>query len=363
MTTKRLTTDEFVERANTVHNDKFIYSSTVYKNIRSRVSIECPAHGEFLVNARSHLNGTGCPKCCNNVPKYKNTQAWVQRAKDIFPCYDYSCVKYTNCNTHVDIICNIHGKFSITPTRLLAGHGCSKCRVRKAHNKLSQAQFIEKSKAVHDDTYCYANSVYKNNSTKVTIHCRIHGEFTQRPADHFAGNGCPKCRLERLRLSYSDFVQKATHVHGKQYSYIRKENNVYARTSRIDIVCKTHGKFRQLINNHLQGAGCPKCNNNSSKSENKWLDSFNCKIIKQHYLYIDNRRYVVDGYDPATNTVYEFYGDYWHGNPEIYHLDEINKTLNCTFGKLFCSTVDREIALLNAGYRVNTMWESSWKRS
>ena len=36
-----------------------------------------------------------------------------------------------------------------------------------------------------------------------------------------------------------------------------------------------------------------------------------------HFHFGNNERHkYVDGYDPATNTIYEFLGDYWHGNPK-----------------------------------------------
>jgi hypothetical protein len=36
--------------------------------------------------------------------------------------------------------------------------------------------FIEKAKEVHGKTYSYANTVYTNKRTKVTITCKTHGD-------------------------------------------------------------------------------------------------------------------------------------------------------------------------------------------
>ena len=41
--------------------------------------------------------------------------------------YDYSLVQYENAVTKVNIICKIHGLFSITPNSHKNGSGCSKC--------------------------------------------------------------------------------------------------------------------------------------------------------------------------------------------------------------------------------------------
>lgn len=59
----QLTKEEFVEKANKVHEGKYDYSKTVYKTSHEKVIITCPVHGDFEQEAESHLNGAGCPKC------------------------------------------------------------------------------------------------------------------------------------------------------------------------------------------------------------------------------------------------------------------------------------------------------------
>jgi len=77
-------------------------------------------------------------------------------------------------------------------------------------------------------------------------------------------------------------------------------------------------------NHHLRGNGCSKCGFNISKLETEFLDFFN---ISNRQKYIKEIRIKVDGYDVETNTVYEFLGDYWHGNPKIFNLNEINQKI------------------------------------
>jgi hypothetical protein len=43
------------------------------------------------------------------------------------------------------------------------------------------------------------------------------------------------------------------------------------------------------------------------------------------------KRKPVDGYDENTNTVYEYLGDYWHGNPEKFYPKDINRDCKKTF--------------------------------
>jgi G:T-mismatch repair DNA endonuclease (very short patch repair protein) len=65
----------------------------------------------------------------------------------------------------------------------------------------------------------------------------------------------------------------------------------------------------------------------------------------------------VDGFCQETNTVYEFYGDYYHGNPKKYSSDEYNKTVKKTHGELYENTMKREQAIKSLGFNVVCIWE------
>ena len=46
-----------------------------------------------------------------------------------------------------------------------------------------------------------------------------------------------------------------------------------------------------------------------SKKETEWLNSLNIPNDKEHrqvMIIIDDKQYIVDGYDPESNTIYEF---------------------------------------------------------
>jgi len=54
---------DFVAKANRVHNNKYGYINDNYKNRRTRVRIICKEHGEFIKSAQKHLSGQGCWEC------------------------------------------------------------------------------------------------------------------------------------------------------------------------------------------------------------------------------------------------------------------------------------------------------------
>ena len=106
---KRLTTEEFIEKARAIHGDKYDYSKVVYKTSQEKVIIVCPKHGEFLQRPNCHLNGAGCPKCCNNTKK--TAESFIEDARAIHgDKYDYSKVEYVNNKIPVCIICPKHGE-------------------------------------------------------------------------------------------------------------------------------------------------------------------------------------------------------------------------------------------------------------
>jgi hypothetical protein len=57
--------------------------------------------------------------------------------------------------------------------------------------------FLRKARAVHGDQYDYSLVItIKNDSTPVTIICRKHGDFQQKPFAHKHGSGCYDCGHE-----------------------------------------------------------------------------------------------------------------------------------------------------------------------
>lgn len=60
---KKLSTEEFIARAQAVHGDYYDYSNVEYTNTVSPVSIKCPLHGEWLQRPMHHIGGSGCRNC------------------------------------------------------------------------------------------------------------------------------------------------------------------------------------------------------------------------------------------------------------------------------------------------------------
>lgn len=129
-------------------------------------------------------------------------------------------------------------------------------------SKLTQEEFLKRAKEVHGDTYSYDKAQYSKISEKVTIICKEHGEFLQSPVKHMLGRGCELCARKqrwetRGRMSFSIFYEKTKLIHGERYQYKPFEYTLSAQ--KISIFCREHGEFKQKVNNHLNGNGCPRC--------------------------------------------------------------------------------------------------------
>ena len=317
---KRLTTEEFINRAREVHGDKYDYSKTEYVNNHTKVCIICPEHGEFWQVPSSHLRGIGCGRCGGTG--CLTTEEFIKRAKEVHGNkYDYSECIYSTAHGMVTIICPIHGKFRQIAHNHLHGATCPKCANRE---RGTTEEFIEKARKIHGDKYDYSKVEYVNAYTKVCIICPEHGEFWQTPNGHLNGNGCPVCAHTdnwdtRGRTTTEEFIRKVEEVHGDKYdlSLVKYSNS----RSKVEVIChkinnrtgEEHGKFEIVANSLLNGRGCPKCRN--SKLQIK-VESFLRKkniTFKSEYSwewlkFKSNGRLHVDLYIPEYNTVIECQG-------------------------------------------------------
>ena len=260
---KRKTKEEFIKEATENHKDKYDYSKVEYVNNHTKVCINCPKHGEFWQTPHAHNQGQGCLKCGIEKRSEKKTstkEEFIQKAREAHgDKYDYTKVNYVNNSTKVCIICPEHGEFEQTPNNHLNGHGCPICRNEATGERyrLSKEEFIKKAIEKHGDKYDYNKVEYKNNSTKVCIICKDHGEFWQVPYSHLNGNGCPKCSNCYVPIT-EEWIASANEVHKGKYDYSKVE---YANCeTKVCIICPEHGEFEQRPHNHLIGNGCPKCN-------------------------------------------------------------------------------------------------------
>lgn len=76
------------------------------------------------------------------------------------------------------------------------------------------------------------------------------------------------------------YIEKSIRTHGDKYDYSKL--NYIAYKQKVTITCKEHGDFKQEINNHIQGKGCPKCSG---------CFRYNTKTIKENFIEVHGDKY------------------------------------------------------------------------
>jgi hypothetical protein len=331
----------------------------------------------------SHLSGHGC-RVCSIESSRGSTADFIARAVEKHgDQYDYSLSEYgMSAHDKVVILCGRHDPpvaFEQSPGNHHFGQGCRVCGITRRSQKKrgSTAHFIARAVEKHGDQYDYSLSEYGMSAhDKVVILCTRHDPpvaFEMSPNTHLSGSGCRVCWIDRSRGSTADFIARAVEIHGDQYDYSLSE---YGKTSqdKVVILCTRHDPpvaFEMSPSSHLSGHGCPLCNKSRSYSKEaiKWLDyvanQSNPPIVIKHAenggeyaIRYRSNTYFADGYCAETNTVYEFHGSYWHGDPTVYQREEM--LLSKTAGQLYDETIERENIIKSLGYNLVVIWESEW---
>src|SRR3972149_9485043 len=96
---KRLTTNEFIDKAKLVHGDKYDYSNIIYESAHKLVTIICPIHGGFKQSPNNHIYGFGCIKCgylkTGSAQSLKQNEVISQFINKHNNKYKYSLVDYS----------------------------------------------------------------------------------------------------------------------------------------------------------------------------------------------------------------------------------------------------------------------------
>ena len=315
----------FLERAREKHGGKYDYSLVDYKRTDEKVKIICEKHGIFEQKPSSHLE-YGCAKCGHDK-KLNSTETFIDKAVKLHgDRYDYSLVNYTGVRDYVKIICKFHGEFEQEARVHLMGCHCQKCanEMISDSKKHTLSSFIERSKQHHGERYDYSLVEYKHSCSPVKIICSIHGTFKQNPKEHMDGNGCTKCAREKnkdaCRKDNDYFINKAKLRHGDLYDYSLAE---YTKaTTKVKIICKTHGVFEQRPNDHYT-SGCPTCNHISTYSKSSYINNANKHHNGKATLYFIQVFDDVENFYKVGITVYDTNERFGNFNSMPYDFHEI----------------------------------------
>lgn len=128
--------------------------------------------------------------------------------------------------------------------------------------KKTQEEFVNELKETHPNLTVLGT--YAGDKKYVEVRCNIHNHvFMTKPNWLHHGANCQKCyddrRGQTLKKSLSQLLSEFRKIHGNTYQYPYLQEEYKTNKSKITIICPEHGEFKQSVNHHLKGQGCPKC--------------------------------------------------------------------------------------------------------
>jgi G:T-mismatch repair DNA endonuclease (very short patch repair protein) len=357
---KKLTYRQVVQKFNNAHGNKYDYSKFVYINTYTKSEIICFAHGPFWQTPKKHASGQGCPFCSKT--KKLTKQEFKQKAKKVHNnFYDYSFVKYKNNFTNVEIICPLHGSFKQTPgNHTIRKQGCPSCAGVK---KTTIKDFKQKAEKKHGKKYDYLfTKEIKNNRMTIDIICLKHGKFKQSITNHLNGAGCPTC-AKNVKLTQDEFLTLCREIYKNKYDYtFSKYKN---SKTKIKIICKKHGSFWKTPSEHLKlKRGCSICSKRTkiSKKQYELYEKIKNKqqnaILEYKIKTKSGKLIFADIFIPEKNMIIEYFGDYWHCNPRKYKPNYFHPHKKLYAKNIWSEDKKRKSKLEELGYKVIVVWEN-----
>lgn len=118
----------FALRGKVKHNGSYKYKDVEYTQVRNKVKLLCPEHGEFLQRPDNHVNeGNGCAQCHSNIGN--DLTRYLLEFKEVHgDKYTYDKITAITSNKDkVTVTCPLHGGFYTSVNNHKSGHGCPSC--------------------------------------------------------------------------------------------------------------------------------------------------------------------------------------------------------------------------------------------
>ena len=214
---KKLTTEQFIQRAVKIHGNKYDYSEVIYNGMLNPIKIKCNCGNIFFKTPKKHLHILStCPKCSKR--QIPSTDEFIKKAQNIHgDLYDYTNVKYINNKTHILLKCNgCLNSFKTTPNMHIQQKcGCPSCY---GNNQITKKDFIKKFINIHGSEFKFDKLEVQKANDIIIIYCNTHGYYnTTQKKSLYLKNGCPNCSESRGEKMVRLFLEKNNLTFQREY--------------------------------------------------------------------------------------------------------------------------------------------------
>ncbi len=354
---------------------------------------ECPHEWIATINSRTCTKSSNCPWCSNRMlcehtnlaAKYPHLLSEWHPDNGLISDYSINSKKIVKwqCLKNVRCECPHIWNTTISSRTSKQQSGCPWCSnfYLCDHTNLA-AKFPHLVVEWHPDNdpminYSPSSGKYvKWKCSNATCDCHVWYAHINNRTNK--GSRCPFCYGSRQVCKHINLETQFPELIPEYSSDNIKLMNQYSSSSneRVLWVCSVDIShiWRAAIRDRTgyKKTGCPHCSRSPGYSvkQIKWLTEIETKenILIQHARKPEGEYKLpivgkVDGYCVTNNTIYEFHGDYWHGNPIKFNRDDMHPISKKTFGELYDKTIIRDAMIKSMGYNLVTMWESDYERS
>lgn len=348
--------ETFIEKARTIHGDKFNYDLFEYTGSKKHSIIVCNECGnEIRMTPSNHLIGHGC-KNCNEIKRIEVDL--MDKLKELYPNWTFDLSDYVNRESLIGYVCD-KGHHGIALVKNIMRYNvCPICHEEKLHknriekllnNNLEFIEYVDKDKKLQEHylikcrcaicghiiidkyrnlTYDYYNcekcyfinagkkteknkdvEILEIRGNKLLLKCKNDHIYEQFKSGFTSGRGCLQCMKDATYYTLDEVKEVIKEVHGDVYTY--DFSNFKNTRTKIKITCNKGHVFEQTISNHMLGKGCPICKESKGeKSVTLYLKNNKIKYQKQK-TYPDCKNINVlpfDFYLPDYNILIEYDG-------------------------------------------------------
>ena len=316
-----------VVKMKSIHGPIFLGEESKYKCLCCNKVFNY--RGAYLLQRHKNYQSVGCPECSNRTKREPYIQEIIEKLSE-----NYDIL------TNIQELFNVPNlsKFEITLKRKECGH--------------------EFTRSVHTMTYDEIVCPFCEHDRRKNLTGLYHADGSMVKKQPHS--------IEKITEMFQSRIEKSP-IH-----FIVKDVNSYVGIdTKMTFICGgCENEWDATPSNVIhRGSGCPKCyKQNYSRVAIEWLEG----IMKEEGIFIQHAEnggevrvgiYFADGYCEETNTVYEFHGSYYHGDPTMFEDDDRPHPFKKQFTakELHEQTMFKEQEIRNLGYNLVVMWESEYK--